>query len=260
MRLSPSGIQSYLHCGESFRRAVLEKEREPSSLPALRGKAVHKSAEINYIQKIVTQENLPQDVVQDVARDYTVQEAKSGDLSIPEEYSGKPKSQVVGSLVDESVRLAGLYHYAVGANTMPKRVEEKIELALPGGITLVQILDVQDEYGVIADIKTSSRKKNQTEADRSIQLTMQYLAAKVLDNGEEPPYVRLDVLINNRKPDLQQLISTRSMSDVETLANVVSAVSSGINAGIFLPAAASMSWKCSPTYCGFYSSCKYVRR
>lgn len=261
IRLSPSKISKYFYCGEAFRRAIVLGEREPMAGYPLRGSAVHEAVAHNFRQKIASEKDLPLDVVTDVARTYVVKESEEVGVSTRDS-DVKPQKWVIDEIIDESVRLAKLHHLTLAPEIQPARVEKKIEMNISDDLELVCILDVQEKNGIISDLKTARRAKPQEEADRSIQLTMEWLAAKLLSEqkGGPPsvPVVRLDILVDTKKPKIQQLVSTRGEDDVRALSNIVNAVKSGIESGTFLPASVTSTWKCDPNHCGFFRSCKYV--
>ena len=67
--ITSSMLNMFFRCPEQFRRRYLEGEIIPPGIAAAIGKSVHKAAEENHKHKLLKEEDLPKDYLQDFARD-----------------------------------------------------------------------------------------------------------------------------------------------------------------------------------------------
>ena len=254
--VSASSLDTFLTCGELYYQTRLNGKKSGTSLPALRGTAVHAAAANNYRQKIETREDLSQGDFVDFAVSQFDGGLSSGvHLSSEDERIGVKK--VVGQARDAVADLARFHVREQAPGYLPVLVEEKFRLDLPGSHDLLGFVDLLDESGVVTDFKTRSKRATQSEADTSPQLTI-YAAGVHALTGAPPKQVAFDVTINMAsKVDRQVLSSTRDERDFDALADRIEMVTKSINAGIFPPAPTG-SWKCSEKWCPLWNSCKYV--
>jgi hypothetical protein len=147
---------------------------------------------------------------------------------------------------------------AIAPKYQPAVVEERIRLVLPKAThDLLGIIDLADHNDQIIDFKTTGRKKQQAEADRSLQLSS-YAVLWHTKTGRLPSRLLLDVQYRKEVPMSEVLTTTRDREDVAILVRNINVILAGINAGIFPPAPPG-SWWCSAKFCGFHADCKYVR-
>jgi hypothetical protein len=93
---------------------------------------------------------------------------------------------------------------------------------------------------------------------RCWSLTAYGLAVKVIDRIDVGQ-VCLDYLIDTKTPQAKTYSSTRDADDYPVLLARIETATIAIPKGIFVPAREA-DWWCSAKYCGFYSTCRYVRR
>lgn len=247
--LSPSQIDMYLRCGESYRRRYIEGERIPPGVAMLQGTGVHAGAEVNFRQKVDTHSDLPFRDIVDAAVD-------GFDRSLLGGYVIDPEGPAPDEARDQVATLAMLYADEVAPEYQPVHVEQAVKIELPGAYDMLGVIDLADDHGRVVDIKTTGKAKSQNECDTSAQLTFYAAAHRVL-TGELASEVRLEVLVKTKRPKRVMLASTRGQEHFVSLANKINAVSAGIQAGVFLPAEPG-SWMCSPKFCGYYHTCPFV--
>lgn len=247
--LSPSQIDMYLRCGESYRRRYIEGERIPPGVAMLQGTGVHAGAEVNFRQKVTSRTDLPASDIIDAAVD-------GFDRSLLGGYQIDSDGPAPDEARDQVATIAELYADEVAPEYQPVHVEQAVKIELPGPYDMLGILDMADDHGRVVDIKTTGKAKTQTECDTSAQLTFYAAAHKVL-TGELASEVRLEVLVKTKRPKRVMLASTRGQEHFAALANKINAVSAGIQAGVFLPAEPG-SWMCSQKFCGYYHTCPFV--
>lgn len=254
---SMSRVGLLLRCGEAYRRRYIENEILPPGVAMARGTAVHKAAADNYRQKIESHQDLSVNDILDAASASFDAAVAAGVLFTPDEEAA-PKV-VLGRAKDQAVRMARVYAEQEAPEYQPLLVEEKIRRELPGTHDLLGVLDLVDVRGVVADRKTTAKRKSQAEADRSLQLSMQASLAQSA-TGEWPKELRLEVLVDGTRGVERQVVRTyRDASDMAALAATLNVVADSVQKGVFLPAPEG-SWQCSARWCGYYSTCPYVRR
>lgn len=253
--ISPSQLSRYFTCGEQYRRIYLLGERRPPGIAMLKGTAVHGAAEMNNRAKLETRMDLPERVLVEAAVDTLQQRVEVEGLELSPEESALGVKAVVGKATDAVARLAALYSREVAPTIMPQLVEETIRVELPGPRDILGRLDVADVDGVIRDLKTAARRKSADDMETD-QLAF-YAAAYEVHTGRPAAGVQLDVLVDTKAPQVQQLRQTRGPRDKVVLAARVNAMLAGLQAGVFLPATPG-HWSCSPKFCGFWSTCPYV--
>jgi hypothetical protein len=241
--VSPSQLDMYFRCGEQYRRRYVLGEIVPPGVALVKGSAVHKAAEINYRQKVESHVDLAlSDLTEAAAADVTQRVAAEGLMLTPEE-SSAGLSAVRGEIVDRAVSLVGVFHSQVAPQVQPALVEKFVTIDLPScSHNLLGRLDVTDADDLIRDLKTASRRKVQAEVDRSDQLTFYYAAFARL-TGRRAAGVAMDVLLDQKKPGLQQLRSERTEKDRDVFVARLNAMLHGIKAGAFAPAPLG-SWCC----------------
>lgn len=255
--ISPSAVDMYLRCGEQYRRRYMLGERLPPGVALIKGSAVHRAAEINYRQKITTHADLSVRDMQEAAAEHVQATVKSDGLMLAPDEATRGASRIEGEIIDRAVALTTEFADRVAPTVMPILVEQFVTVELPNHThNLVGRLDVADVADKIRDLKTSGRRKTQDEIDRSDQLTFYGIAFERL-TGREPAGVVLDVLLDQKRTDVQRLESARTTKDKQVFLNRLNAVLVGVNRGNFPPAAPG-SWTCSPRFCGYWWTCPYV--
>ncbi|HEV3340915.1 MAG TPA: PD-(D/E)XK nuclease family protein [Pirellulales bacterium] len=254
--LSASQLDMISKCPEQWRRRYVEGEVIPPGIAALKGKAVHRPAEINFRQKIETHDDLPVKEFIDLAADAFEAELAGGYLLTPEE-EVRGRKTVLGEAKDATVKMAIFHATDQAPDYQPELVEQQFRIALPGPHDLVGVIDMADDARRVVDLKTSGKAKSQGDADGSIQLTAYAAGYRVL-TGEQPTELRLDTIVQTAKTTRRDVVSTaRGPADFRALAARLNVVERQIESGIFPPAPVG-AWYCGPKYCGYWSTCKFV--
>lgn len=251
--LSFSSLNAWNLCPERWRRAYLEGERLPPGIAAHRGKGVHKSAEHNFRQKIVTGQDEPLDVLQDVARDSFMESARRGTFVASEERSSFKRD--IAKALDVAVKvMTKNFREGLAPIVQPRLVEKQLALDLPQlPIPFVCILDVYTDDGWWLDIKTSGNRWSETKGATDLQATVNWALLKAyLD--EEPKRMSYEVFTPKAH---QSLAIGRGVADVHALIQRSQSVLACIKAGTFAPCDPA-HWVCSPKWCGYYWTCKYI--
>lgn len=253
-----SALSMLSKCGEMFRRRYIEGEIIPPGVAAVRGTGVHKAIQVNLENKIAHGTLLTEEHVDNLARD-AVDAAWDRGVVLSEEEAGRGAAKVRAKARDGAARLAVLHAGHLAPQLEPTHVERKFTLELAGyPLDLAGTIDIQEGSAFVRDTKTSAKSPNADAAERSDQLTMYALGVHVID-GAPPLHVALDTLVDRKRgAELRTLTSTRTMEDfAPLLARVENAVEVR-EKGAYTPARRD-DWWCSPKWCGYFSTCRYVR-
>lgn len=254
---SQSKLGMWERCGEQYRRRWMEGEVIPPGVAAVRGTAVHEAARVNFRQKRSTHEDLPAEEIVEAAVEKFRTESTGG-LMLTEEEHARGLKTVVDEALDETARYAQAHAAEQAPDYQPVIVEDRV--SIPSGIDGVQLqgtIDLADDQGRLVDFKTKGKTPAERDVHVSPQLTL-YSALYQARTKEAPKAIRQDVLVGlKRGVERRVLETTRGPADYAALAERLGAMHASIQAGLFPPASPE-HWACSPNYCGYYRSCKYV--
>ena len=246
-----------MKCMEQFRRRYMENEVIPPGVALIVGTATHRSVDANMHHKISTGELLKIDQVADAARDGLNNAWEQGVKLEPEELQLGMK-MVKGQAVDKAVRLATLHHKEKAPSIVPVHAERPWTLEIKGyPLDLAGRIDIQ-EANTVRDTKTSGKTPAANCAERSLQLKAYSLAVKILD-GKAPSKVFLDYLIDIKTPKTESFTHEPNEDDFRVVLNRIEVIAEAMEKGVFVPVEPT-HWCCDPKWCGFYSTCKYIRR
>lgn len=255
--LSPSQLETYCQCPERWRRIYLEGEKIPPATAMLRGTAVHAAAAHNFAQKVESHVDLPPADLAAVADASFTAELESDGVELTAEEQSMGKDKVLGQSRDAAVKMAEFHAREQAPDYQPALVEAPFRVELPGSHDLVGVIDLADDRGRVTDLKTASKRKNQADADDSLQLTVYDVGHRVL-TGQPAAELRLDTIVQGERDLSRHVLATqRSEADFAALAQRVNIVTASIAAGVFTPAPLG-AWWCSAKWCGFYRTCRYV--
>jgi len=253
-------------CAYSFCLKTVDKLTELKSWVMTKGTGCHKAREVNFTAKLQTKEDLPLSDCQDAARDSINKEAESGDFLPDEEIGDKSKKDAAGMVIDRANNLVGVDHGTLYRHIFPTAVEKKVVAELPGyDFDLQGTKDLEDENGPI-DLKTSKRRWSDSKPYETSQPPSYGILYRA-DYGVWPKKFRYHVLCDllptkkepSRTPEIQIFDFTISDAWYRGTLDRYATLAKMIQAGIF-PPCSSGHWKCDPSWCGFYTQCKYAKR
>jgi hypothetical protein len=253
-----SALNMLNRCPEQFRRRYIEKEIRKPGIALLVGTATDRSVTADLKQKIDTGVLLPVDEVKAIARDTFMEEWDRGvQLSEDERIDGLENAK--DKAVSKSVRLASLHHEELAPQIEPTHVQRDWVLDLEDyPVELAGTFDVQEGFKSIDDTKTTAKSKSQSEADKSLQLTTYAFAQQVLD-GQPVESLKLNVLVDTQVPKVQVLTTKRTERDFDVLFNRIENAVEVMQKGVYPPTSIDDPL-CSPRFCGYYGTCKYVHQ
>lgn len=254
---SQSKLGMWERCGEQYRRRWIEGEVIPPGVAALRGTAVHEGARANFRQKLESREDLPAGEIVEVAVEKIRTEAAGG-VMLTEDEVARGLKAVIAEAIDETARYARAHAELQAPDYQPLIVEERI--SIPSGLEGVELqgtIDLLDDQQRLVDLKTKAKTPAERDVHVSPQLTL-YSALAKARTKQEPKSVRQDVLVGlKRGVERRVLETTRGPADYAALAQRLTAMDASIKAGHFPPASPE-HWACSPSYCGYYRTCRFV--
>lgn len=250
-----SMLNRWLMCGEQFRRIYIEGQRRPPGVAARRGTSVHKANEINMDQKRITKSDMPVSDLQDAARDEFVRLVKDDGVFIPKENLSE-KTKILNNGLNETISATAVYRESIAPSIQPAMIEDFITADIGLELPLGGTIDTADESGVIHDLKIQKRK-DQSWADRSLQTSIYWILYRERC-GHDPDSFVFDQIIPNKTMEHDPIVTRRTPADFQRLRQYIKAFLTDYNAGNFRPADPG-SWICHPSWCGFYSVCKYTK-
>ncbi len=253
--LSANSITKYLQCGKKWWFKYVMGLSEQYGADATLGRAWHSGAlEANYKQKIVTHTDLPADEMED-----RFMEAWRGEIADETPVYDKDKDQTQESMEKLGRQITAEHHKAIAPKVKPALIEHKFVVSLGENhpYDLMGYLDLVEEDGTIVDSKSwspsrASGVKNAPEKD--VQMSC-YAFARRQETGKPEGGLRYDVIVKNKTPKALQIVTSRSVRQLEAFADLVGDVTRGIKAGSF--PARTDGWWCAKKWCGYHTRCKH---
>jgi hypothetical protein len=268
-------------CGERARRTYFEPEPVLPTVRMTRGTVFHKVVAEGHKRQMV---GLPpghgpipigREELSDMVATSWRQEIERGVTFTDDELHNAEKT--LGGALDSTIKMGNLYMTSVAPLLVPVAVERlyilkpaNSDITIHGTMDLVTkehdfSLDPDDSlsYEVIRDQKTSGKAPPASAARDSQQLTFYYMlrgAANAKEGKGPPKKVVLDYVWSTPARGIvnhHALVSTRAPKDVNALVERINASVEAVRKGVFVPANPNDPL-CSPKWCPFWKSCKYV--
>jgi hypothetical protein len=249
-------------CPEQYRRRYVCGETIPPGIALLQGSAFHVGAETNMRQKIESHEDLPApEIVEAAAAGF--EERLAGGYILSDEEAARGTKLVLGEAKDQLVGLMWCHAAEQAPDYQPVAVERTTRILFPHAThDMLVITDLRDDQDRVIDFKTAGRKPPQSDADTSVQLTIE-AAAFQIECGKSPSEVRLDAVTKTKVPRRHVLPSHRDRADYAALLSRINAMLATIAAftekGVEpWPAAPVGAWWCCDKFCGYWRTCPHV--
>lgn len=249
-----SMVNSWLACGERFRRRYIEGDIIPPGIAARRGSGFHKGAEVNHRQKIASGSDLPLPDLQDAARDEYVRLVRDEGVFIPRA-SLSEKNSLLNEGLNQTIQAMEIYHSQIAPDIQPALVEQFAEADIGLAVPLAGTIDVSDANRRIIDLKLQKRK-SQEWADRELQPSFYAVLYKSLTGNDLSAFV-YEQVIPNKAMLREPLATKRGEADFRRLKRYLAAFLNDLKSGNFRPAEPG-HWLCSENFCGYFRSCSYV--
>lgn len=254
-----SALDTLHKCGYQYERRYIDCDPWLPAVAPTVGLATHDSAHASLQNKIDTGELLSVDECADLGRDSLNARWDDEGIWLDDAEREHGEAVVRGEAVDKVVRLSKFHAGYLAPLLKPIEVERSWVIECEGyPFDFAGKIDVQEPGPVLRDLKTKGASPKQGEADYSDQLTMYALAVKAID-GVLPTAMWLDCIVDLKGgPVLKQQCTTRDALDIQIFARRLENAAKVVESGVFTPARRS-DWWCSRKYCGYFSSCPYVR-
>jgi hypothetical protein len=252
--VSQSMYGQFNRCPQQFMRRWINGEITPPGIAARRGSSVHKAAEVNHVQKLLSSVDLPVEQLQEEARDEYVRLVTERGVFIPRDQVGE-KNKLLAQGLDDATRLAKVYAEELAPQIQPIWAERRVFLDAGLEVPLAGTIDVLAVGHILRDMKTSAKTQPQAFADNSIQLTW-YAGLVAQESGIWPFRILMDVLITKKVAELETLVTNRAPQDFANLIERVGIMLAQVETGLFPPCQPD-NWMCSPKWCGYWYSCKW---
>jgi hypothetical protein len=152
-------------------------------------------------------------------------------------------------------------HYTGWAKRVRAAHARALNAAARQGFDFVGERDIVEKLGgytAVRDTKTSKKSPTLDIAEKSHQLTAYALASQVLE-GKIPDALILDYLVDLKyQAKASSYRASRDQVDLDIYLNRIEQTIVSLITGNFAPAPEA-AWWCDPRYCGYYSTCRYVR-
>lgn len=255
--LHQSQIGMFFRCPEQFRRRYIEEEIIPPGIAARIGSGMHKGAEYNHKNKLLTGKDEPLSVCQDAARDEYRRLIFDYGVFFPKDELPSAKQQLSQG-VDVTVGLTKSYHKNLAPLVHPILVEKKIYLKDPDiEIPFVGTVDLLAHPNWLADMKSAAKKWPENRIKSDIQVTL-YRELIKAETGKYPSKMTVEVFTKTKEFRHQTLEAERTGQDWILLKKRVQSMLKMIKAGCFPPGDPG-SWICSAKWCGYWQSCPYTK-
>jgi len=246
--ISASQASSYKRCPTAWKYRYIDGIKIAPSW-AIRGRAAHKALEHNYRQKIESRTDLAVGEVLDAFRT----DVEAAFTSSTEEvvlFQNESK----GRIVDEGVAGLTAYQSKLAPTIQPLMVEERAEVALPWGSTLLGILDCVDDRLHIRDAKFTTDPMKAGELVYEAQPPLYSLIYRA-KTGEWPAGVDFDVVSLGRgqkpSPQAASIPVVVTPERVQDELRDLQAIEGAIQAGVVYRRASTMN--CAK--CGYRTLC-----
>jgi hypothetical protein len=247
-RMSVSRVNSWMLCGEAFRRQYVDKAPRTGNVNLFRGKLVHALAEdsLNLAMSGIALESEEEveDFCSTAAAAHAMPESREENRLSSAEFTEQ---------IEFSKRLFKMWYKEVASHAHPIAVEKEIKVVV-NGVPILGYIDYinmenSGKQKVIRDIKVTKRAKSERDAMNSLQLAVYGIA-------EDTPHVGFDSVVTGTKVSkVVQVGGTFSTGELVHMGSIVRDVAEAISAGIF-PKADPTSWKCTEKFCSFWAECR----
>lgn len=260
--LSPSKIQKASVCWEQFRREEILKEYRASTPNLIFGSTAHRALELSYAAKIETGAPIERALMRAVVAD-SFEFVKAKEIERNGIEWGEVKPDSIRQGVESALLGEGGYMDVLEPTVVPVSVERWLKVEdTPAGIPLLGRIDLETSTGTLVDIKTSGKRYAQSAIDANVQATA-YMWMK--GQLEEPASgFAFHVLVKNKAPTCQELFTTRTDRDMRSFEDRMYLMMETLT---WLwdtrgpdnpwPGASETDFRCSPTQCSFWSSCRW---
>ena len=252
--LSYSSLRTYLQCPRQFEYRYLKKLPAVLNGRLIAGRVYHHGVAHALKSKMYGKLAKVEEVT-DIMSD--TWDAQLSEQVVYDEL-GEPKVEAKlvewgddepGKLKDTIISLAKLYIVQEVPKLEPVAVEKRLD-GIIGGIPFMGYPDCVLAHKGVIDHKFSSKRMSQENADKDIQMS----SYATLLGG--PIWCRFDQALDQKKLDINVVLTERSQSDINWFARLVEQAWQGIISGIFPPN--PLNWTCGEGQCSYFTECRVL--
>ena len=246
--LSYSSISSYLGCGANWKYHYIDQVPTLTSPELVFGSAFHGTVESfvgnNHQGDLATlwQEKWGKQLECDQKVDWGT--------DTPEFFRDEGKR-----ILSHKDIQAGIFSIKAAKSDQGAKIEQKVELHVPGvPLPVIGYIDIITEDGIPGDFKTSGKSWSADKALNEMQ-PLFYLAA-LNQAGIQTPgwHFRHFIFVKTKTPQFQMIEHTHNPGQLMWLFKMIQGVWKGIESEVF--PTNPTGWKCSPSYCEYWSICR----
>jgi hypothetical protein len=227
----------------------------PPGIAAVIGGSAHEAFELNFKQKLTTDEDLPLGDLEDCAATSYKEKLQDQGVFIP--YSDLPNAKLeMAKGKDMAVAVCKPFKEDFAPQIQPLIIEQKMTLEIEGLPTIVGYPDLYTTNKRLSDSKTAGKKWGDQQVQTATQPTLYREMIKAATN-EYPALMTIDQFVKTKEPYYHCAETTRTDDDFRILIDRFTVMMKMINAGIFPPSKPD-SWWCSPKWCGLWYGCPAV--
>jgi len=246
MRISFSGVSTYLKCPKQYYFRYVEGRKDIPAIALMEGSSHHTAFEKNNRHKMEKSKDLPAKTITDIFMSSLRDRVKS-----EEKFDWGEDSE------DTLFRRAKVWHSdyvnRIAPSIKPEFVEEKFEKEVEVGKFPFILSGVPDLVysGKVSDYKTTSPygyTNRKREINDDLQLSYYSFATKCKK-------VENICLVKKATPEIGVISSVRSKANIEWALQVAKAVLVNIQKEAF-GMTNPTNWWCSSLYCGYWKLCR----
>lgn len=249
--IRPSGVQQFISCpAQWFRVHILKDYQRPSAAASL-GTSLHKGAEVGYTEKIKTGSLPPLSVLEDVA-------VETWKICNQEEDLEYKEGDDFNSVQNDLLHGLGCYYKAIMPTTNPSSVEQRytIEIDSPVVQSISGTIDIDLPNG-LADIKVTGKK---TQASKYVVQQSIYALLKE-QNGEACDTASIHNVVRGKEATTLEMPLKKDYAKfwINTILDTLEEFDQTKNPKLFRGCSPTSNFLCSPSWCGFWDKCPFVK-
>lgn len=266
--LTNSMIDLFCRCPHAFYLRYVKGLKKPPGVQLLRGRSVHHAGDVNFKQKIESHVDMKTNDIIDCAVARFDDYLDNDEIGYSQEEVSRGLKIIHGEVRDEVAAHADVMANEQAPRYQPLSVEQSIEMELDdrefnvrGTLDLRSIdpVDVGTDNPpeTLTDFKTAGKKKSQSDADQSTQLSL-YSCLYRYEHGRFPDRLELSTSVVTKTKAYSDIHeTTRAEAHYKALTARFDVIWECMKTGNFAPASPT-AWWCSRRWCGFYDDCRYV--
>lgn len=250
-----SAADTWLRCGEQYRRRYVEGKRSPPGIALVEGTSHHAAMEEDNLSKRDKGKQLPAKALTEVFAsrlDAETEKAK-GECEAAKsafDWEGEDRNRLMNRAKLLHVDYAGKWSQKFEPVYVEHSFTRQVELDGKSFTAYGQI-DLGTKSHIL-DYKTANRAKSERDVQQNLQLTLYSWAFNIKKVG-------IIAFVKTKDPYVQYVESERTPGQWVWGMKVLAYAVESIRRGVFPltnPGAIPAPWHCSPRFCGYWGDCR----